>query len=496
MTSIDWLPDDVLLVIFDHFCALEYHREHRRGKKKEIEAWLPLVHVSRRWRTVVFGSPRRLNLRIFCTPETPVRFMLSVWPALPLIIGDMPLKYGSPYNPIWSSTLVPNIIALIKLSNRVCQINLHGVPHPHMEEVLAAMQAPFPELTYLTLWSNEETEPVLSDSFLGGSAPHLQSLQLNRIPFPGLSKLLSSATHLASISLHDIPHTGYISPEVMVTALSALKGLRSRLLKFQSPRSCPDRESRRPFLLTRSVFPVLTFIEFKGVSEYLDDLVAGIDVPQLNSLYITFFNQIVFDTPQTVRFFNRTPALKSLDKARVEFGGRAAEVHLSSRASAHGKLDVKILCGDLDWQVSSTEQVFTSCLPFISPIEVLCIHKTPNTSLEHWPDNIENRLWLELLHPFTALKILYISKEFVPRILPALQELVGDRTTEVLPALQNLFLERREPSGTVQEGIGQFIAQRQVTSHPVVVSRWGGDSRWFDRGGDEWSWFEKRANKL
>ena len=274
------------------------------------------------------------------------------------------------------------------------------------------------------------------------------------------------------------------------------KGLRSLLLKFQSPRSCPDRESRRPLLLTRSVFPVLTFIEFKGVSEYLDDLVASIDVPQLNSLYITFFNQIVFDTPQTVRFFNRTPALKSLDKARVEFGGRAAEVHLSSRAFAHEKLDVKILCRDLDWQVSSTEQVFTSCLPSVSAIEVLCIHKTPNTSLEHWPDNIENRLWLELLHPFTALKILYISKEFVPRILPALQELVGGRTTEVLPTLQNLFLERRKPSGPVQEGIGQFIAARQVASNPVVVSRWGGDSRWFDRGGDEWSWFEKRANKL
>jgi hypothetical protein len=33
------------------------------------------------------------------------------------------------------------------------------------------------------------------------------------------------------------------------------------------------------------------------------------------------------------------------------------------------------------------------------------------------------------------------SEELVPRISPALQELVGGRTTEVLPALENILLE-------------------------------------------------------
>jgi hypothetical protein len=490
--SIDWLPGEALLGIFDYICTGEYQqRREERRKKKEIEAWLPLVHVSRRWRTVVFGSPRRLNLRIFCSHKTRAQYMLDVWPTLPLIICDTPLQYVSPYNPIWDSKRLPNIIALMKHSDRVCRIDLRGVPNPHLEEVSAAMQAPFPELTYLMLWSNEETptEPVLSDSFLGGSAPRLESLRLYRIPFPGLPKLLLSATHLANLILNDIPHSGYIPPEVMVTALSALTGLRSLVLEFLSPRSCPDRETRHPPPLTRSVFPALTSIKFEGVSEYLDDLVASIDAPQLNSLNITFFNQIVFDTPQIAQFINRTPALKSLDKARVQFGDRATEVNFSSLTSVHGKLNVKVLCGDLDWQVSSMEQVCTSCLPFISTIEVLCIHKNPHASREDWPDNIENRLWLELLHPFTTVKTLYISREFVPRIVPALQELVGGRTTEVLPTLQNLFLERREPSVLVQEGIRQFTATRQVASHPVAVTPWGGDPRWFDCGGDEWRWF-------
>jgi hypothetical protein len=87
-------------------------------------------------------------------------------------------------------------------------------------------------------------------------------------------------------------------------------------------------------------------------------------------------------------------------------------------------------------------------------------------------DNTETTLWLELLHPFTDVKNLYLSEELASRIAPALQELVGGRTTEVLPALQNLYLDGLQPSGPVQEGIQQFVAARQVTSHPLTIAHW------------------------
>jgi hypothetical protein len=58
-------------------------------------------------------------------------------------------------------------------------------------------------------------------------------------------------------------------------------------------------------------------------------------------------------------------------------------------------------------------------------------------------------LWLELLHPFVALKNLYVSKKFVPHIAPTLQDLVGGRSTEVLPTLENIFLEGFQPLGPV-----------------------------------------------
>jgi hypothetical protein len=51
-----------------------------------MEAWQSLVHVCRRWRSLVLGSPRRLNLRLLCTPKTHARDTLDVWPALRLIV--------------------------------------------------------------------------------------------------------------------------------------------------------------------------------------------------------------------------------------------------------------------------------------------------------------------------------------------------------------------------------------------------------------------------
>jgi hypothetical protein len=70
------------------------------------------------------------------------------------------------------------------------------------------------------------------------------------------------------------------------------------------------------------------------------------------------------------------------------------------------------------------------------------------------------------------VKNLRLSKEFVPGIAAALQELVGDRITEVLPSLENIFVNGLEPSEPFQENIGQFVAARQLSGHPITISDW------------------------
>jgi hypothetical protein len=96
------------------------------------------------------------------------------------------------------------------------------------------------------------------------------------------------------------------------------------------------------------------------------------------------------------------------------------------------------------------------------------------SSRSNWQDNIENALWLDLLHPFGAVRNLYLSREFARRIGPALQELVGDRVAEVLPAVQNIFLEGLKLSERIEEGIRKFVAARRarVTGDHITISRW------------------------
>jgi hypothetical protein len=446
--TINMLPDIALLEIFDFYVDDAW-----------MGTWHRLVHVCRKWRSIVFGSPRRLGLRLRCIASTPVRETLDVWPLLPIVVWD-----GG--HERWG---VDSIIAALERNDRICQLVLN-ISNSHMEKVLAVMQRPFPAMTSLSLEPQlpNETVPVIPAPFLGGSAPRLQHLTLSCIPFPGLPKLLLFATHLVYLRLWRIPDSGYISPEAMVTCLSVLIRLESLSIKFKSPRCRPNRKSRRP--PTRIVLPVLTTLEFRGVGEYLEDLVARVDAPQLDDLTITFFHQLIFDTPQINQFISRTPRFKTCDEVQVVFFDTGIFFLAELPQTVDRKLELGISCQQPDWQLSSLAQVCSSSLSqtLIFAVERLYILESRFPQLD-WQDDIENSQWLELFHPFTAVKDLYISSKFALRITPALQELVWERAIEVLPALQNIFLEEPLPSGPA---IGQFVAARQLAGHPIAVSRW------------------------
>ena len=104
---IDVLPDKVLLEIIDY--TIRVMDTPLGEDKTSIEAWQSLVHVCQRWRGLVLESRRRLNLRLYCTPETPARDKLDVWPALPLIVGGDMLSSGA-----------GNVVAALRQANRVC----------------------------------------------------------------------------------------------------------------------------------------------------------------------------------------------------------------------------------------------------------------------------------------------------------------------------------------------------------------------------------------
>ena len=455
--TIDMLPNVALLEIFDLYVDEAWTR-----------GWYALVHVCRKWRDIVFGSPRRLKLRLYCTNRTPVREMLYIWPALPIVLMTQPRADGADYDP-------DNTIAALEHKDRICQFIFHKFPRSLFEKILAETQQTFPALTHLVLVPGY-TLPALPDSFLGGSAPQLQTVSLDRIPFPGLPNLLLSATHLVHLDLHDIPHSGYFSPEAIFTCLSASTSLKRLYIGFKSSQSRPDQNSRHPPPPTRTLLPVLTYFKFKGASEYLEILVARIDAPLLAWLYITFFHQVIFDTPQLAQFVDRTPKFKAYDEVQVIFSRWDVRVIGPRGFGRLGReLQLGISCGRPDWQLLSVVQVCGSSFPqaFISIVEHLYIEwRDPEHILQEvWQDDIENSQWLELLHTFTTVKHLYISGGFVPHIVPALQDPSGERVTEVLPNLQSLFLGTHFSENT-QERIRQFVSARKLAGHPIAVSDW------------------------
>ena len=473
MVRIDVLPDDVLLEIFGFYMIITRSQwDIDSGNKTAIEAWQSLVHVCQRWRSVVLGAPRHLNLQLCCTPNTPARDTLDVWPALPLIVdGDM------------ASSGTDNLVAVLGQSNRVCEVRLWGGGDRQVEEVMAPMQVSFPELTLLVFSSlNSATPPVIPDTFLGGSAPRLRFLGLNSILFPGIPKLLSSTTRLDSLTLFNIPHSGYISPEAMVTLLCALSNLETLSLGFRSPESRPDLEIRSLPPPKRSILPALRDFYFKGVTEYLEDLVTFIDAPRLDTLWITFFNQIDFDCPRLAQFIRRTPEFGACDnlEAHVKFDFFTAKVDYrygtSKQRFYDPSISLAISCTEPDWQLSFIEHVCNSSLH--PPSTIVDLYIEHEHIRQVWRnDAIENtlRLWLQLLLPFTTVENLYLSKEFAPSLVAALQELIEGTITEVLPSLQKIFVEGLESSGPLHKKIERFVAARQLSGHPIAVSVWDKD---------------------
>ena len=104
---------------------------------------------------------------------------------------------------------------------------------------------------------------------------------------------------------------------------------------FQSP----DQESRVPPLFSPSH---LTYFLFRGVREYMDDLVAYIDSPQLDHVSVTFSTKSFWHTTSHPI---RTPSLKALQNAFVDFRVGASATSLTS---GHKKLSA---CrGTLTWE--------------------------------------------------------------------------------------------------------------------------------------------------
>jgi hypothetical protein len=91
-TTIDDLPEEILLEVFD-FYRLEAVERSRGGRPWK---WHRLAHVCQRWRYVVSISPRRLRLQIPCKSGAPIEPILDTWPTLPILVRYKAIGNPSP----------------------------------------------------------------------------------------------------------------------------------------------------------------------------------------------------------------------------------------------------------------------------------------------------------------------------------------------------------------------------------------------------------------
>jgi len=454
--------DDVLLEIFDSYRELVSWHD-------AIWNWQKLLHVCRRWRYIALASPRRLGLQIECNRRTPTRKLLDIWPPFPISISCYP--WGSE-----GSTGNHNIFAALHRCDRISQIDFSDITCTEVENFTAAMDEPFPVLTDLRVSTFEIAESAvmaeLPDSFLGGSAPHLQSFVLEGAASPALPNLVLSASHFQYLHLHSIPRAGYISPELMVTFLLALPNLKGLTIGFISPESRPSQ--MRPPPLAHALLPSLTEFQFSGASEYLMDFIARIDTPMLNSFQMIFFSDVIPNISQLHKFINRTNRLKTFICAEVYFHHREVQAVFKSPAN----LGLDITCGVSfsSWPLASMARLYEQLLTIPSQVEQLelCAEAWDELdfSIDWWQKDIDDSLWLRLLNPFVSVKSLYITRTLGPFVAYALKTLTGESVTKVLPTLDNLFLEGFGSSEFVEETIKSFVSIRQLSGHPVFVRHW------------------------
>ena len=467
--SIGALPNDVLLEIFYFYLdPPQCHHPSFIVGDTSLDAWHTLVHVCQRWRYTVFASPRYLNLQLHCTNKTPAKDMLDIWPEFPIVVSYHSSPNSRPRG-------VLNVISALQCNRRVCEINLLGPPKSLLKR-FTALKVAFTALTSLRVSSSDDYEgwSVLPDSFLGGYAPCLRSLELHGVSFPALQKLLLYSTDLVTLRLERIPISWYISPEEMASFLSTLTKLEEFAIGFL-PLLFPWHQLTQHHVppATRFVLRALTSLRFRGDCWYLEALISRILLPLLDSVDITFAAQPAiqpaFHAPLLRELICSTEAFEAPHRADLSFHPHFVNITLSQPEDMANCRTLKLgaLCRGSDFQRSSLAQLCNLTLPPLPTLEHLYIHCSFMRA--HWINELDNAQWLEVLRPFTSVKNLYLSDQLVLYVARVLQGLSGEGVTEVLPALQNLFLPGLKPTGAVLKVIGNFLATRQLSGHAVSV---------------------------
>ena len=441
--TIEELSDKVLLKIFRYF--LYTSPRH----------WIRLVHICHKWRRVVFEAQRPLPLRLFCTYGTPVLKTLDCWPALPIVV-----EYGG------SPALGPptpededNIVAALKRSERVTSITLTVTGS--LLTKLSTLEGPFSKLEDLVLLSRDNVRRYLPSTFLWG--PRLRRLHSTSIAFPAILQLLSSSSNLVDLLLHDVLNISHFSLETLAKSLSGMSQLRSLSLHLPPAFTyrAPPPPSKECFVL-----PALTHLDFRGMSCYLEILVAIIDARRLEDIEITLLDNPVFRHLNLREFIDRMETHKSPSRTHILFSEDAISISLM-RPAAPTCLRLQLVCKPLSMQLYFMDRICVDISTFLLNVRGLRISVTRPEWAE-WQKRHYLERWVEILGSFSRVTRLRLDAKHLTNVMHTLLALER-RPNIVLPALHKIYIPQAMHHATLTKSVMSLITSRHLSGHAITV---------------------------
>ena len=274
---------------------------------------------------------------------------------------------------------------------------------------------------------------------------------------------------LVTLTLSDIPPSAF-GPSYLHARLSQMPQLESLIVTFCSP--LPNHEVRRQLsdapIRMHAILPNLRFFGFRGVSAYLDGLVARITAPLLSTFHIHFFNQLTFSIPHLSQFLNATETIRIRSIRLVFFAGSGSAILVNdpSRRDQIHPLTIALLCGQGDWQVASAARILNELQTVLSASEELALIREEDDLSPEDRGEVDPMLWRDLLTPFSNVTTLHVQDNLIGKLSRSLQFEDGELPQDLLPSLKELGY-----SGGLdaRDSLTPFINERQVAGRPVSL---------------------------
>jgi hypothetical protein len=250
----------------------------------------------------------------------------------------------------------------------------------------------------------------------------------------------------------------------------------------------------------RVELPALTQLVYRGVSAYLESVLARILTPHLEDIDITLFNQLTLRIPRTCAFIGDLELFRPTG-ARIDFAQTSAHILFFTASAAlqpsvpqpqSQDISLSVSCAHLDFQVSAMAQICSGLsvdtgsgagAHLLLSVEEFMFGFYQGELSEEWrgEEVVDPSLWRAVLTPFRQTRTLRVHVALavdLERALRPPQPLAADGPGSgleqelLLPELRTIVLlhgdDERALAGA-SKALSAFVDERNRAGHHVNV---------------------------